>query len=353
MVASGLDTTNLTVKTCAQLCRPITLIAALLAMSQPLVGHTQSAAKLAQPSAPKHVSTGRRDESFGVYQGAGCTGSGRLAEFEQWFGSRPERALEFMSWEAISKNSTWSMRCWSKAGIKAVTYSIPMLPSDGSATLADGAAGKFDDIYARFAQTMVKEGYPDAVIRIGWEFNGDWYAWAAQKDPASWIAYWRRIVSIMRATPGAAFKFDWCPAGGWTTFLAQDAYPGDEYVDIIGLDFYNVSWDPKVKTPEQRWDSRMKMRHGLKWHKDFATAHHKPVSFPEWGTGTRPDGRGGGDDPYFIEQMAQWIASSDVVYHNYWNYPDKEYNAKLSDGQQPLAGSAFIRSFKRAATVQP
>ncbi len=294
-----------------------------------------------------------REASLGIYGGAGCDGVRAMERFTQWFGKRPDRVLDFMSWESLSENSSWSMRCWSNAGVKRITYSLPMLPDDGSATLAQGAAGEFDALFRSFAETLVNTGFPRAVIRIGWEFNGEWYPWAASKDPASWIAYWRRIVTVMRAVPGARFRFDWCPGNGWTNFRAEDAYPGDEYVDIIGLDEYNASWNPNPLTPEQRWNEQLNQRHGLRWHAQFAASRGKPMSFPEWATGERRDGKGAGDDPYFIERMAEWIANHDVVYHNYWDYNAPIFSSKLSDGSHPQAAEAFLRMFKQPRPKPP
>jgi hypothetical protein len=282
---------------------------------------------------------------WGLYEGAGCSGVQNLDKFVQWFGRKPTRMLDFLAWGEGRPGWNWVLGCWEKSGLKQLTLSVPMLPSDGSATLAQGAAGKFDAFFADLATDLVKRGYANAIVRIGWEFNGDWYAWAAIKDPAAWIAYWRRIVTLMRQAPGAAFKFDWCPATGWTQFLAQNAYPGDEYVDIIGLDIYNQSWDPAATTPQLRWNEKLNSRHGLKWHRDFATAHGKPMSFPEWGAMTRTDGRGGGDDPYFIEQMAAWIASNNVAYHDYWDFGTGGENSRLRDGSHPQSAAAFLRIF--------
>lgn len=302
-------------------------------------------------SIPQAQAAAPSQARVGVYKGAGCDGVKGTEAFRQWFGRPPMQTLEFISWEVLSAGTTWGVTCWKNAGQKTVVYSLPMLPDTG-ATLADGAAGKFDELFRNYATKLVAAGYGDTVIRIGWEFNGVWFPWAAEKDPQSYIAYWRRIVKTMRAVPGAAFRFDWCMAGGWTNFLPEEAYPGDAYVDIIGMDFYNVSIDPRAVTPEQRWDSRMNTRRGLKWHRDFATQHGKPISFPEWGTGLKPDGTGGGDDSYFIEQMAAWMLASNMAYHNYWDHTGG-VNAKLSDNHQPKAGAAFLKAFGGPAPKPP
>lgn len=280
----------------------------------------------------------------GVYLGAGCDGVKRLDAFRGWLGRDPAQMLEFISWNVLSKGTTWGVKCWAKAERKNVVFSLPMLPENKSATLAEGAAGKFDHLFRNYAQKLVENGFGHSIIRIGWEFNADWYPWAAKHDPQAWVTYWRRIVTAMRAVPGANFKFDWTAAGGWSAFRAEKVYPGDEYVDIIGLDFYN-NFSRADVTPQERWKQRMKAPHGLEWHRRFAGEHRKPMSYPEWGTGKGRDTHGGDDDPYFVEQMAAWIASNDVAYHNYWDFDAPIYDSKLSDGRRPSAGAAFVRVF--------
>jgi len=282
----------------------------------------------------------------GVYLGAGCDGVKRMPAYERWLGRKPEQMLDFIPWEALQQNGEWHVRCWKNAGQKRVVFSVPMLPGSG-AKLSDGAAGKFDTLFKNFAQQLVKYGYGDSIIRIGWEFNADWYPWAASRDPKSWIEYWRRIVTTMRSVPGANFKFDWNAAETWSWFRAERAYPGDDYVDIIGLDYYNaLGENARHLSPQEAWELRKKAPHGLDWHKKFATKHDKPMSYPEWGTGKRKkDNLGGGDDPYFIEKMAEWIASNNVAYHNYWDYSAPIFNARLSDKRMPEAAQAFVQKF--------
>lgn len=39
-------------------------------------------------------------------------------------------------------------------------------------SLADVTGGKQDAHYAQLAATLVANGFPDAYVRLGWEFNG-------------------------------------------------------------------------------------------------------------------------------------------------------------------------------------
>ncbi len=302
----------------------------------------------AEPKAP--LLLGGKQAKFGVYLGAGCTGTARLPAYQQWLKRDVDQMIEFVSWDVLKATGAWAIKCWDTAGQKSMVYSLPMLPPSRSAKLADGASGKFDELFAKYAALLVKWGYGGSVIRIGWEFNANWYAWDASKDPQSWVTYWRRIVSVMRKTPGASFTYDWCPAAASKGFDAAKAYPGDDYVDIVGLDFYNMPVG-NDDSPEGRWDARMNMQHGLKWQRDFAKSRGKPLSMPEWGTGVHKKWGGPDDDPYFIDHMAAWIADSPVVYHNYWEYWSKEFDTQLANNRQPGASAAFLRHFGGTAAA--
>ena len=140
---------------------------------------------------------------------------------------------------------------------------------------------------------MIETGHPDAILRIGWEFNGDWEPWAAEKDPSNYVAYFRRIVSLMRSVDGQHFKFEWCPNHRRHDIDASAVYPGDDVVDIIGMDVYDEIWNSSQSNATARFDTYMNEPFGLKWHQEFARTHGKPTAFSEWGTGTRPDGHGG------------------------------------------------------------
>jgi hypothetical protein len=286
---------------------------------------------------------------LGVYLGAECKGAALVAGYGSWLGRKPDRALEFLSnetWELMENASSRSPWCWAATGLP-MTFSVSMLPADGVSTLEAGARGDYDAHFRTIARNFVAEGQPNAIVRLGWEFNFGWYPWAAAKNPTAWVAYWRRIVTAMRSVPGQNFRFDWTPAIGQGDIAAELVWPGDAYVDIVGLDVYNQTWASPVPTAAELWNMFLTQSYGLNWHRDFALAHGKAMSYPEWGTGTRPDGHGMGDDPLFIANMAAWIAANNVAYHDYWDYQAPDYDAKLSNGNFKQAGAAFKAAFRK------
>lgn len=279
---------------------------------------------------------------FGVYAGAGCTGSAEVPTFEQLIGRPVDIVLEFLAydtWDSMISACGWATGCWKAVGRKNLVVSIAMLVKAGAPTLAQGAAGQFDGHYKDLARKLIENDYGNSVVRIGWEFNGGWYPWTARGHTEDFKGCWRRIALAMRSIPGAHFRFDWCA----TTIEGPtaDAYPGDDVVDIVGLDVYDQSF-PQIDDPARRWQFLLTRENGLNWHRDFAQAHGKPRSFPEWGVGNRPDGHGGGDDPLYIRNMLAWFKQGGPVdYACYWNYRAPDFDAKLTDGRMPRSADAL------------
>ena len=149
-----------------------------------------------------------------------------------------------------------------------LSLGVPIIPTNSSGTavgtLAQGATGAFNSYFVTLAQTLVAGGQSDAYLRLGWEFDGSWMAWAATTPSAeaSFASYFQQIVTAMRSVPGEQFRFVWDPdAGAFTQagYSVAAAYPGNAYVDVIGLDAYDQSW-ATPQTPTNAWSSTTSAR---------------------------------------------------------------------------------------------
>lgn len=105
--------------------------------------------------------------------------------------------------------------------------------------------GHFDSFFTDWAR-QIKQVNGIVLLRILHEFNGDWYPWCIvnnNKDPALLIKAYCHIHSIFKQQNVTNVKFIWCPNS--TSFPQEkwnyimEAYPGNEYVDYVGLDVYN------------------------------------------------------------------------------------------------------------------
>ena len=313
---------------------------------------------LTTSAAPAHASN--PVTTLGVYAGSGSPDA--VAAFEARLGRRVSQVHDYQpqdQWSTLD-DIHWPLERWTPSRYSQhVVYSLPMLPDSGG-TLAQGASGAFNEHFRTLALALVANGSGSATLRLGWEFNGTWFKWSINtpNGAADYAAYWRQIVTTMRSVPGADFKFDWCPTNissyvNGKQLDAASAYPGDAYVDYIGMDVYAQSWSARRADPAARWQEHMNEKDGLKWHRDFAAAHGKPMTFPEWGIAHRRDSNGGGDAPYYIERMYEWIRTNHVAYHNYFEFSDPSIDSKLFAGNSPRASKRFIELFGASSTGGP
>lgn len=105
--------------------------------------------------------------------------------------------------------------------------------------------GHFDPFFVAWAK-QIKQVNGIVLLRILHEFNGDWYPWCIannDNNPQLLIKAYRHIHDIFNSQQVSNVKFIWCPNSmsfpqeKWNFIM--DAYPGNEYVDFVGLDIYN------------------------------------------------------------------------------------------------------------------
>jgi hypothetical protein len=242
----------------------------------------------------------------------------------------------------------WMVEPWDGSGY-TLSLGVPMIPDNSSGTavgtLAQGATGAYNSYFVTLAQTLVAGGASHAYLRIGWEFDGSWFPWSATSSgaEASYAAYFQQIVTAMRSVPGEAFQFVWNPdAVAFTDSgdSVQAAYPGNAYVDVIGLDAYDQTW-ATLQTPANAWSSTLLP--ALTAAQKFASSLGKPLALPEWGVIIRSDGHGLGDDPNYINHMVSWMetASNDVAYEAYFDYDASGLNSQITGGSFPNSLAAF------------
>ncbi len=262
--------------------------------------------------------------------------------------------LDMSSWDLMEEPAWWT-RCWADED-RWLVLSVPMVftPAD---SLEAGARGAYDERFETLARNLVAGGKGRAGLRPGWEFNGGWFPWAAAENPAAFAEYFRRVVQVMRSVPGADFTFIWNPDLGYEEFPAELAWPGVDVVDVIGLDVYDVSWsdgsypyaraDTAARTQAQivAWDELQDGNHGLTFWTDFAAAQGVPLALPEWGLVDRHDGHGGGDNPYFVEQIRQWVDTHPVAFEIYFHAEGQLGEHRLSEATFPAATATYRRLF--------
>ena len=324
---------------------------------------TPSGASAQTPAAPAAAA----GPALGAYHWP--NGTAGVDAFGKWLGRDSVWGLDFVgseSWDNVEW-PTWWLDTWSKwvhaKPGRRLVLSIPILagPVDGSGpnagtkdtnqpvSLEQGAHGDYNRHFKQLAENLVAYKLTDTILRPAWEFNGSWYAWRAKGKTEAFTEYWRQIVKTMRAVPGAeGLKFCWNPTLGDQDFPADQAWPGDEFVDFVGLDVYDETWNANTypwpadasaaeieRRQKQVWVEWItSSSRGLAYWSKFARDHGKPLAIPEWGLVHSDSGHGGMDDPWFVEQMHAFISDpvNQVAFHCYFDVNETDLRHQLSPG---------------------
>lgn len=274
----------------------------------------------------------------------------KVAAFAGWRGRPLDVVVDWparASWNDIV-NPGWLYDAWAGTPYTKV-FGVAMLPEhDSTATMSQCANGAYNDKWRQFGTNIRAKGMDDeSILRLGWEFNGNWYKWSAY-DPAAWARCWRNIVSSAEST-APALRWDWTVnrGTGQSVSNAALAYPGDAYVDIVGIDSYD-GWP--AATTESGWQVHYAGAYGLKFWADFARTHGKKLSVPEWGVypGTAWAGHNGGDNPFYIAKMADFFRANaaNLAYEAYFNEPASYYAGSIyAPTLVPRAAAEYLRKY--------
>jgi hypothetical protein len=171
---------------------------------------------------------------LGVYA-PGVPGSvAGLNQFAVTAGRQPNVALYYSSW-----NERFQAGFARQAYSDGATPAVQIEPFGVS--LAAIAAGRYDRYLRGYARQVASYGHP-VIIGFAHEPDGDWYPWGAKYfPPATWIAAWRRVVTVFRAAGAGNVIWLWTMnAQGTDAAAMAQWWPGAAYVTWIGIDGYFV-----------------------------------------------------------------------------------------------------------------
>ncbi|MBV6459248.1 MAG: hypothetical protein HONBIEJF_02393 [Fimbriimonadaceae bacterium] len=108
---------------------------------------------------------------------------------------------------------------------------IALEPNAGLATVQD-------DDYLRSLADMMRDSKARIFLRFASEMNGDWVRYHG--DPVLYRQKWRLVHRVMaERAPNVAMV--WCPYA-MPLGTIDPYYPGDAYVDWVGVNMYNVTY---------------------------------------------------------------------------------------------------------------
>lgn len=310
-------------------------------------------------------------------------GTGNWGKYRAWLGATNLGAESDPGWgpgdwwdcaQHVNWGAPWgAMQRRYGGGLPTVILGLGQMPSDPSGSDSWNQKLAWEDAtwqkeaandptimgyFANYAKEVDSLGFGKVIIRLGYEFDGGWNPFGnlnvMSNMPANYVKAWQNIVTTMRANdPKHVIKgFFWNPTDGNVQIQSASFYPGDAYVDYVGIDTYDVAYggaypvSPSQPTQAQQaaaWTNTILPR--INGYADLARAHGKPMVIGEWGLWQLNDKwhPSGGDDPSYIQHMYDWMRDpkNNVAVECYFEAP--------ADGDSSLAGVFHPTSFPNAA----
>jgi beta-mannanase len=173
-----------------------------------------------------------------------------LAEVDQVAkasGVHPTMIEYFVKWTEPFRPEAVSL-CYNQNALPVLSWEPWAGPEHGldqpAYALAGIAAGKYDNYIAQFAKGIRNQRWP-VVLRFAHEMNGNWYPWSEQRAgnrPGDYVRAWRHVHALFDRVGATNVIWVWSPniIRAVPGVSLQALYPGDRYVDWVGVVGYGV-----------------------------------------------------------------------------------------------------------------
>jgi mannan endo-1,4-beta-mannosidase len=198
-------------------------------------------------------------------------------------GRAPQVINFYMAWEWQDPFPTATVAAIRDTGaVPEITWE-PWDPHNGAPQAAYQLADldRYDAYVDAFAKACAAYG-DEVALRFGHEMNSDWYPWSVSTNggsPDAYVAAYRRLHERFVAAGATNVRWVWCPNVIYKDQpdLISESYPGDDVVDIVGVDGYNRGG----RSPEDLFAPTLDLLKGV--------GLHKPLWINEVGSIAMPD----------------------------------------------------------------
>lgn len=262
------------------------------------------------------------------------------------YGVTPASALWFDSWATGNAfDAAGAKALWNQGVMPQFTWEPwnTSLSVDDPAQihLQDIINGKWDSYITARGTEFASVGAP-IMVRWGHEFNGNWYPWGIannNSDPTLYVRAYRHVHDLVVAAGATNVQWVWCFNNGSTPDSSfndpAQSYPGDAYVDWVGIDGYNWGLGPSWDPTGDHWTSFDSM-FASAYAKARAIAPHRPVMIGEVGSS-----EDGGNKAQWISDMSTALQSGRYPDLKELVYFDQDKEELWSGTSSPTVQAAF------------
>jgi beta-mannanase len=244
----------------------------------------------------------------------------------------------FSDWESVARPDVAQLRAVAARGsIPEITWEPwdSRRPPDRSKyRLREIIDGRFDAYVRRWATDLARYGGP-VRLRFAHEMNGNWYPWTEVSNgnrPGEYARAWRHVWQLFHDAGATNVEWVWSPVAPLR--LKPGEYPGDRYVDRVGLSGFNGGRQIRF----QQWRPFGEIfGPALRQLREIAPG--KPVELSEIGVA-----EAGGDKAAWLGQMFDGLRRHPEIDALVWFDLDKRSDWRVATS--PAARRAFARGVR-------
>jgi beta-mannanase len=229
----------------------------------------------------------------------------------------------------------------------------PVSPGDHSvqpdytlASIIDGSHDAYIDMFAR----SVAQVPATVTIRLMHEMNGSWYPWSPEANgnagAAQFVAAWRHVHDRFAALGVTNVSWQWAPNAVYDGGVdVAPLYPGDAYVDEIGVDNYNWG-DFTHDGSTTQWATFDEL-----FDRSIATLQ-RISSRPLWIAEVGTTDKGGHKSAWLAATLAEVAQRPEIAGLVYFDHVDPKAGVDWRIDRDPAAIRAWDDAFRHRPVVR-
>ena len=173
----------------------------------------------------------------------------QIDHYSRLMGRQPVIASYYKQWDQSPFRLRELRGIWRRGSVPMITWE-PMSYRGRRYPLRGIARGRYDGYVRRSARVAARWGKP-ILLRFAHEMNGRWYAWGPSRSgntPRRYRRAWRRVVRIFRQEGAANVRWAWTPYVDDAGRGLRAYFPGDRWVDWVGLDGFNWGYGRRFRS---------------------------------------------------------------------------------------------------------
>ena len=266
--------------------------------------------------------------------------------FQAWSTGKPldVRLADNVVSRGVQLSITWMP--WNPDGSPVSPWDHSVQPNYTLASIIDGAHDAYIDRFAR----SVAQVPATVTIRLMHEMNGNWYPWSpgvnGNGGPEQYIAAWRHVHDRFAALGVTNVTWMWAPnaiyEGGADI---APLYPGDAYVDEVGVDNYNWG-DFTHDGSTTEWATFDDL------FDPSIAALQRITSRPIWISETASSDHGGSKAAWLTATLAEIAKRPEIAGLIYFDHVDPKAGIDWRIDRDPAAVRAWVDAFLHRPAVR-